>query len=297
MAHNDVFGSPTESLAGNSAYFEPLGVHTEGDTTFECFQPTEHTHGAWGEFQHGSPPAALLTRALERCEGVAPGMRTTRIAVDLLGAVPYTELRVRSWVSRPGRQICKVDAELLAEVKGTWRAVASAAAWRMQVHDTDVITRALERDIPGPEQCPAEGSEITGRGADVPLLQWDGGFIRSIRARCMPDPDNPEGPMIHWVRTDHPVVSGEEPTTIERLMSVVDTANGIGATLDPKKWAFMNTDLVVHLHREPTPGWFGISARGSIGPDGIGMTAGELYDEHGPVGRSVQTLLVRPQPE
>lgn len=72
----------------------------------------------------------------------------------------------------------------------------------------------------------------------------------------------------------------------------------------------MNTDLVVHLHRLPQlgpieatesviqpegTGWVGIAARGSIGPDGIGMTAGELYDAHGPIGRSMQTLLVRPQ--
>lgn len=88
-------------------------------------------------------------------------------------------------------------------------------------------------------------------------------------------------------------------------MQVADTANGIGATLSPHQWAFMNTDLVVHLHRLPQldstetseegGGWVGISARGSIGPDGIGMTAGELYDAHGPIGRSMQTLLVRPQ--
>ena len=92
-------------------------------------------------------------------------------------------------------------------------------------------------------------------------------------------------------------------------MQVADTANGIGATLSPHEWAFMNTDLVVHLHRLPElatatgadasddagAGWLGIAARGSIGPDGIGMTAGELYDARGPVGRSMQTLLVRPQ--
>lgn len=98
---------------------------------------------------------------------------------------------------------------------------------------------------------------------------------------------------------------------MERVMQVADTANGIGATLSPHQWAFMNTDLVVHLHRLPQlgaseksaeselqsedGGWVGIAARGSIGPDGIGMTAGELYDVHGPIGRSMQTLLVRPQ--
>lgn len=265
-------------------YYEPLGAAGGA----ERFRPTERTHGAWGDFQHGAPPAALLTRALERGAGAGDdGMRITRIAVDLLSAVPYTELRSRARVTRPGRQIQKVEAELLAEVRGRWRAVATAAAWRMAVTPTDVVERALERPIPGPGACAGD--------PDTPLLRWSGGYIDSIRARSIADPDDPARPRIHWVRTDHPIVSGEPPSPIGRLMSVVDTANGIGATLDPAAWTFMNTDLVVHLHRAPEPGWTGISARGSIGPDGIGMTAAEIYDERGPVGRSTQTLLVRPR--
>ena len=34
----------------------------------------------------------------------------------------------------------------------------------------------------------------------------------------------------------------------------------------------MNTDTVVHLHRLPTGEDFALRARGSIGPDGIGVT-------------------------
>lgn len=288
------------------AYFLPLGPVDDGDSAgpggmaasggeFLRFMPTEHTHGAWGPFQHGSPPAALLTRMLERCSGIPEGTRTTRIAVDLLGAVPYTELRARSWISRPGRQILKVEAELLAEVRGSWRPVASASAWRMAVAETSGIERAFERPIPGPDQAGPDG---------VPLIDaWGGGYIDSVEAVAAADPDPLPGaggqaPPVHWVCTRLPVVDGEEPSPVERLMQVVDTANGIGATLDPTEWAFMNTDLVVHLHRVPEftgDWWLGIAARGSIGPDGIGMTAGELYDARGPIGRSVQTLLVRPQ--
>ncbi|MDO5730020.1 acyl-CoA thioesterase domain-containing protein [Corynebacterium sphenisci] len=132
-------------------------------------------------------------------------------------------------------------------------------------------------------------------GRHTPLRRWPGGYIDSIRARSIADPDDPAGPRIHWVRTDHPIVSGEPPSPIGRLMSVADTANGIGATLDPAAWTFMNTDPVVHPHRVPEPGWIGIPARGAIGPDGIGRTAAEIHDERGPVGRSTRTLLVRPR--
>nr|WP_120492535.1 thioesterase family protein [Corynebacterium lactis] len=288
-----------EAIDNPSAYFIPLGRIEVDGVTYERFMPTSFTYGAWGPFQHGAPPSALLTRMLERHTETAPGMRITRIAVDLLSAVPYTELRARSWVSRPGRQISKVEAELLADVRGTWRPVASASAWRMATADTTVVERAFDTQVPGPEESVAETIPLTD--------DWEGGYIRSIEARAG-EVLEPAGTRIHWVRAPHPIVVGEEPTAVERLMQVADTANGIGATLSPKEWAFMNTDLVVHLHRLPElaampageggsgePGWLGIAARGSIGPDGIGMTAGELYDARGPVGRSMQTLLVRPQ--
>ncbi|ALA67430.1 thioesterase family protein [Corynebacterium lactis] len=282
------------------AYFIPLGNIESDGISYERFLPTSFTHGAWGPFQHGAPPSALLTRMLERHDGGQEGMRTTRIAVDLLSAVPYTELRARSWVSRPGRQICKVEAELLADVKGSWRPVASASAWRMATSDTTQVERAFDDEVPGPGDAVAESIPLTD--------EWTGGYIESIEARAG-EPIGAAGTRLHWVRAPHPIVEGEEPTAVERLMQVADTANGIGATLSPHEWAFMNTDLVVHLHRLPElatttgadasddtgAGWLGIAARGSIGPDGIGMTAGELYDARGPVGRSMQTLLVRPQ--
>lgn len=299
---NPTTDSLAQAIDNPEAYFIPLGPITENELSYERFMPTSFTYGAWGPFQHGAPPSALLTRMLERRRLKSEGMRITRIAVDLLSAVPYMELRARSWVSRPGRQIAKVEAELLADVKGVWRPVATASAWMMATADTRDIERAFDKHVPGPAESTAEY---------IPLTEdWSGGYIESIEARAAATEDD-AGTKIHWVRAPHPIVLGEEPTAVERVMQVADTANGIGATLSPHQWAFMNTDLVVHLHRLPqlSPseksaesesqpeggGWVGISARGSIGPDGIGMTAGELYDAHGPIGRSMQTLLVRPQ--
>lgn len=276
------------------AYFEHLGQADpaemglpEGEI-IERYRPTLHTWGPWGAFQHGAPPAAILTHALQRTPGLPDGMRTTRIAVDILGAVPYTEMRTRSRITRPGRQILKVEAELLAQGKdGSWRAVASAAAWRMAVLPTNEVEQSFARAIPGRGEADQGG----------PLYEdWDCGYIDSLDIVSVTDPDEPEGPhRIHWVRTGYPIVDGVATDGVEYLMSMVDVANGVGASLDPREWMFMNTDLVVHLHREPEGEWIGISAKASIGPDGIGMTAAYLYDERGPVGRSMQTLLVRPQ--
>ena len=74
---------------------------------------------------------------------------------------------------------------------------------------------------------------------------------------------------------------------------VVDSANGNGAALDPEAFMFMNTDTVVHLHRLPEGSDFALRAKGSIGPDGIGVTSAEIFDRTGFVGTCAQTLLVQ----
>ncbi len=83
-------------------------------------------------------------------------------------------------------------------------------------------------------------------------------------------------------------------TPLERLFAVADDANGIGTKLDIRKWTFMNTDLVVHVHRVPDGEWIGIRAETSYGPDGIGTTFGTLFDESGAVGASSSRCWCRP---
>ena len=57
----------------------------------------------------------------------------------------------------------------------------------------------------------------------------------------------------------------------------------------------MNTDLTVAIHREPVGEWFGMRAVSRWERDGIGMSDALLSDDHGPVGRAIQTLLIRPR--
>src|SRR5699024_7847440 len=102
------------------AYFERRGT----DEGWEVFHASGDTDSAWGpDLQHGSPPAALRTRAMERHDG-AEGARIARVSVDLFGPVPLGEVRTRARVARPGRRIQLLDAEM--EAGG--RVVARAAA-------------------------------------------------------------------------------------------------------------------------------------------------------------------------
>ena len=77
---------------------------------------------------------------------------------------------------------------------------------------------------------------------------------------------------------------------------VVDCANGAGAALVPEKFVFMNTDTAVHIHRLPLGNDFAVRSRGSIGPDGIGVTTADVFDRQGFIGTVAQTLLVQRRP-
>ena len=96
-----------------------------------------------------------------------------------------------------------------------------------------------------------------------------------------------------WLTPEVPLVDDEPTTALQRLAMVVDSANGVGSALDPQQYLFMNTDTVVHLHRLPAGVDFALRARGSIGPDGIGVTTADVFDRDGFIGTCAQTLLVQ----
>jgi hypothetical protein len=55
---------------------------------------------------------------------------------------------------------------------------------------------------------------------------------------------------------------------------------------------FINPDLTIYLHRRPAGEWVCLEAITYAQPHGIGMAESRLWDERGPIGRSVQSLLL-----
>ena len=90
-----------------------------------------------------------------------------------------------------------------------------------------------------------------------------------------------------------PLVEGEEPSPLQRLLAVADSGNGVSSTLDHAGYIFINVDLSVHLYRLPVGEWVGLEAITLPEPNGIGLADSALHDERGPIGRALQTLLVR----
>jgi hypothetical protein len=103
------------------------------------------------------------------------------------------------------------------------------------------------------------------------------------------------GPAVVWARQGVPLVGDEEPSGMQRLLTVADSGNGVSNRLDPRKWLFINSELTVHVYREPVGEWIALDATTAIGPDGIGTAVTVLHDLDGAVGRGAQALLLRPQ--
>lgn len=261
-------------------FYLPLGA--DGDTRdTERFEATFSTTGPWfSDAQHMGPPSALLVRALERAGG--PGMVLARVTVEVLGPVPAGPVEVTAEVERPGRSIQMVGATMSAD----GRAVLRARAWRLARGDTAAVGYGVAPEMPGPETGTVRTEHPPGwLPGYMDAMEWcwlDGGLAEAGPGRC-------------WVRPRVALVDGEDISPAQALMTVADSANGIGATLDIGRWLFLNTELTVHLHRDPEGAWFGLDSASVVGPTGVGTVSATIHDAGGHVGCISQALTVRPR--
>jgi hypothetical protein len=253
-----------------SSFYEPLG---DGR-----YRATTYTRGPWDDsLQHAGPPAALLGRELERC---APreDMLLARVTFDILGPVPVGEVEVEAEVIRPGRSV-----ELLeAEMRAGGRPVITARAWRTLVTTAEAVGDGRRPPPRPPAAEPDPSWDRFGYGSAVELRFTSG---------CWAQP----GPATVWTRLKVPLLPGEEPTGVQRVLAVADSGNGVSSVLDFGSWLFINPELTVHFSREPHGEWICLDAVTEIAAGGAGLASSELSDEDGPVARGAQSLLVTPR--
>ncbi|MCK0440729.1 thioesterase family protein [Gordonia alkaliphila] len=279
------------------AYYEPLerpaGDPEEGE--FEYFRPTAATVSVWSSaLQHGGPPTGLLVRTMEHAVADQSSAQDfSRVTMEILGAIGLGVCRVRAHVSRPGRQISQVTAEMQEQQgDGSFRTVARATTWRLSTRDTRAVETAPH---PVPAQTPDELPRTVGfTGADGIAVAWGRiGFIGTLEIAITAGRTG-STPTV-WTRPLLPLVEGEELSDLASAMTVIDIANGVGSPLDPTQWSWMNTDTTVHLTNAPRGPWIGIDAALAAGGSGYGASFADLYDTTGFVGRSAQTVLIAPQ--
>jgi hypothetical protein len=242
------------------------------------FLATEATRGPWDEgHQHAGPPAGLVGRALERFQP-REGSRIVRLTLEILRPVPIAEIDVEVSEARGGKRV-----ELLeAVVRSRGEEVLKARAWRMR-------SGALDLPAPASDTLPAPESGTWEPFFDVAAevgyhTHMDWRFVRGAFREL--------GPATAWLRMTVPLVEGEEPSPLVRVLVAADSGNGVSCALDPRRYLFVNTDLNVFLHREPEGEWIGMDSETRIEPSGVGLARTVLHDRSGPVGLSLQTLFV-----
>ncbi len=271
----------------DAAFFVPQG---------DVFAPTELTRGPWDpDSQHAGPPAGLIAREIERLEG-GGGRQVGRIAFEILRAVPIAPLRVEARVVRPGRSVELVEATL-ADSDGE---VIRASAWRLRSAEVEIPAGLSSTDGPGligtspstlrPGFAPPGVDEA--RPGTFPPTGQDVGYHTAMEYRFLRGAFADPGPALVWMRMLHPLVLGEEPSPLQRVLVAADSGNGVSATLDWTRYLFINVDLTVHLHRPLAGEWVCLDAITIPEPWGVGLADTALYDDRGPIGRAAQTLLI-----
>lgn len=260
------------------SFYVPLGDPADG-----AFTATTATVGPWSpKLQHAGPPIALVARALERLPGAPEGARIARITVEILGPVPVDGvLALEAEIVRPGHKIAMLEATLRAGDKVLLR----ARAWRL----TAAAGRSPEIDRESAPPLPAASANQGFHG--VPNF----GYADALEWRFVSGKFHETGPAVLYTRPRLPLVPGEVMTPLQRVLVMLDAANGVSAELDPRTWTFVPVDLTCVLFGAPTSEWVGMDARTTIGGDGLGLARTTIFDEQRVIGRSLHTLWVEPR--
>lgn len=245
--------------------------------------PTDFARGPWSpEALHGGPVAALVARAVEACEP-APQMALTRLTLELLKPVPLTPLEVSASLSRPGRKIQVVDVA----VSGGGRDLAWGRAVRIRTVE-EGMDELPETERKTPNSLPSQVPRFMNAGfAGYPGFANAGAELRFAEGAFIE-----RGPSFVWIRLRVPVVPGEQPSPLQRAVAAADFGNGVSAELPFDRFTFVNPDLTVHLTRPPIGEWVGLEARTDLGQPGTALAESRLWDENGPIGRSLQGLYI-----
>jgi hypothetical protein len=243
---------------------------------------TELTRGPWDPgAQHAGPPAALLGRELERLPD-AGEFQIGRVTCEILRSVPIAPVLVSAEIVRPGRRVQLLSAELRDEAG---EPLMRVSAWRIRTAPVAIPDGAATpaEPPPGPEQ----GGEVEFFPTGQEL-----GYHTAMEVRFLEGGFVEPGPARVWLRMRQPLVAGERPSPLQRVLVTADVGNGVSASLDYRRYLFINVDLTVHLERMPAGEWVCVDAVTLPQPNGVGTAESVLADEHGRIGRALQTLLI-----
>lgn len=244
------------------------------------FSATEYARGPWHvDFLHAGPPAALLVHELE---AACPDLQMVRFGTDLLKPVPLATLRVEVHEQVPGRRRRILEANLYAAESGQHVARATALFLR-----TEAMPLGALPVHDGEAPPPPEAAEPT----TFPFFKHDVGYHTGMEQRLAGGGFG-TGRSRMWMRQRVPLLPDEEPSPLQRLMTVADSGNGVSMVLDWRRFTFANPDLTVNIRRPPRGEWLCLDATTHCQPDGLGIAESRIWDADGVFANATQNLLL-----
>jgi len=255
------------------------------------FVPTPLTRGPWDpRAMHGGAPSALFTHVCEQHDP-GPAAFVARVTVELFRPVPLVPLTMRVRTIRPGRKVQWLEAALLDADE---REMARATVLRLRSDDVDTSGAVNVVADPVPPRATGRAPEAVFGPGDIGY--WNASDVEIVAGNWM-EP----GPGTAWFRLRCAVVAGESVSPAARATAVADFGSGVGNPLRYTHATGINADVTVALHRHPIGEWVCLESGAWANPHGVGLAETRLHDNHGPIGRAVQMLLIesisdRPNP-
>ncbi|MFI5005351.1 MAG: thioesterase family protein [Solirubrobacterales bacterium] len=267
------------------------------------FTPTEHARGPWDpRALHGGAPATLIAGELERMLPEAE-LPFARISFSFLRPIPMAPLGLSTRVLRPGRRVQELEAELYAGDELVCRAHALRilpAPAELPALAVRVMEEHESPALPGPEEAhpvrfaldDMERKSFAATALEMRFLHG-----RPLKGQLpevgVSSAHAPVGSAAVWMRLHRPVLPGEAPSPLVRVMAAADFGNGVSAVLPFEEYVFINADLSVTLNRRPEGEWIGLDSRTLLHPGGIAWAESVLHDVRGPLGLATQALVVQ----
>lgn len=277
-------GDTIRTVAVRESFYLPTKESEPGGSIFMgWYDSTEHTVGPWAaDQQHAGPPTALGLRAVGHLGPQPTDALPARLTAEIFSPIPVAALWVRSRLVRPGRRVAWAVAEI-GPADSPDRTVMRIAVWLLRRTEPVALPVTPPRPAPRP-----------GHVRPAPA-GWPGGYLRAITWRLADGSFTRPGPATAWTELNVDLVQGEEPTGAQRTAIVADAGSGISAVADPSEVVFVNTELTMHLYREPVGPSIWMDAHTTVDPRGVGYAHTRLGDADGEVGAAAQALFVHPR--
>ena len=243
------------------------------------FEPTGAARGPWNPNTLSGPViAGLIGRTLEAQFGT-DWLNFTRLTVDLFRQPPFAALTIATQLVRDGNRIRVADAIV--------------ASGDIEIARGRGVLLRRSQEPPGEFWTPAPGLmplpedlgegrrtqeapiwEMKSAGGGLPVLaQTDGKTQRRL-----------------WLRPLVSLIEGEKMTPFTRVALCADLTNPL-ANGGSQGVSFINADLTLYLQRLPAGEWIGLEVSGHASADGVAIGEATVYDERGPIGKSLVAAI------